>query len=546
MRPRAGASQTSTSSSPVTRTETVGPPADQHLAPCPPRPARPRWRGRSCCPRARTSSPGVALRALRARCARRSPPAPGSRRAGRRRARASSRPAAPRSAPARHRRARHHLHGLARRQRLIGPLAGADLARDLEHDGRVGHVGGAHRVAVHGRAVEGRHVGVRAARPRRARGRAPPRAATSSDAEARGVREDDVEGARRRGSCGFLPYCTARTGPSVAGRPCVCRMDVWRRAWSGRSVGRRIGRDDRPAAAAAARRSTSAAATTARWRRPSATWPCAARPPSASPPPSASRSERARAAAEGAALRARVRRDLRADARHAADRGQPLLGHRAHAPAVRADEPRGGAALRDGLLAEAQAIHDEDLAACHRMGDLGAALITRAVARPHPLQRRRAGHRRLRHRAGRDPLRRARRATCSACSPTRRGPISRARASPPGSSMQDGIPTTLIADNMAGHMMAHGAGGRWWWWARTASPANGDVANKIGTYSRGRAGQGERHPVLRGRARLHLRPRDRLRRRDPDRGASRGRGHAPRRPAPGPGGRDACATPPST
>src|SRR5688572_15188382 len=36
---------------------------------------------------------------------------------------------------------------------------------------------------------------------------------------------------------------------------------------------------------------------------------------------------------------------------------------------------RGGAALRDGLLAEALAIEEEDLAACRRMGDLGAELL---------------------------------------------------------------------------------------------------------------------------------------------------------------------------
>ena len=53
--------------------------------------------------------------------------------------------------------------------------------------------------------------------------------------------------------------------------------------------------------------------------------------------------------------------------------------------------------------------------------------------------------------------------------------------------------------------------------------ANGDVANKIGTYSRGRAGPGERRAVLRRGARLHLRPRDAVRRRDPDRGARRRR-----------------------
>src|SRR5262249_23277415 len=39
------------------------------------------------------------------------------------------------------------------------------------------------------------------------------------------------------------------------------------------------------------------------------------------------------------------------------------------------DAPKGGAAVRDGLLAEAVAIQEEDLAACRRMGDLGAALF---------------------------------------------------------------------------------------------------------------------------------------------------------------------------
>ncbi len=41
-----------------------------------------------------------------------------------------------------------------------------------------------------------------------------------------------------------------------------------------------------------------------------------------------------------------------------------------------AEESRGGAAVREALLAEAQAILEEDLASCHRMGDLGAELIT--------------------------------------------------------------------------------------------------------------------------------------------------------------------------
>src|SRR6266487_1266036 len=48
--------------------------------------------------------------------------------------------------------------------------------------------------------------------------------------------------------------------------------------------------------------------------------------------------------------------------------------------------------------------------------------------------------------------------------------------------MQDGIPTTLIADSMAGHMMARGEVNAVVVGADRIA-ANGDVANKIGTYS---------------------------------------------------------------
>ena len=40
-----------------------------------------------------------------------------------------------------------------------------------------------------------------------------------------------------------------------------------------------------------------------------------------------------------------------------------------------AEPARGGASLRQALLDEALALQSEDLAACHRMGDIGAELI---------------------------------------------------------------------------------------------------------------------------------------------------------------------------
>ena len=77
--------------------------------------------------------------------------------------------------------------------------------------------------------------------------------------------------------------------------------------------------------------------------------------------------------------------------------------------------------------------------------------------------------------------RRSRRASRLKSSPTKRGRCFRAHGSPPGSFCSDGIPTTLIADTMAGHFMSRGeidcvvVGAD-----RIA--ANGDMANKIGTY----------------------------------------------------------------
>ncbi len=143
--------------------------------------------------------------------------------------------------------------------------------------------------------------------------------------------------------------------------------------------------------------------------------------------------------------------------------------------------PRGGADLRKGLLAEAQAILDEDLAACRQMGDLGAALI------PH-------GARLLTHcNAG---------ALATAGYGTALGVIRSAardrkvklvyadetRPYLQGARLtawelaKDGIPVTLIADNMAGHMMARGEVDAVVVGADRIA-ANGDVANKIGTYT---------------------------------------------------------------
>jgi methylthioribose-1-phosphate isomerase len=146
-----------------------------------------------------------------------------------------------------------------------------------------------------------------------------------------------------------------------------------------------------------------------------------------------------------------------------------------------AEAPRGGAAVREGLLAEALAILDEDVAACRRMGDLGAELITRPS-------------RVLTHcNAGALATGGYGTALGVIRSAAREGKVLGVFAGETRPYLQgarlttwelakDGIPTTLIADNMAGHMMSTGQVDVVVVGADRIA-ANGDVANKIGTYS---------------------------------------------------------------
>jgi methylthioribose-1-phosphate isomerase len=146
-----------------------------------------------------------------------------------------------------------------------------------------------------------------------------------------------------------------------------------------------------------------------------------------------------------------------------------------------ADFPRGGEAVRAGLLEEARAIQDEDLAACRRMGDLGAELITRPS-------------RVLTH-CNAGALATAGYGTALGVirSAARDGKVEGVIADETRPYLQgarltaweltrDGIPTTLIADNMAGHLMSRGEVDVVIVGADRIA-ANGDVANKIGTYS---------------------------------------------------------------
>ena len=137
--------------------------------------------------------------------------------------------------------------------------------------------------------------------------------------------------------------------------------------------------------------------------------------------------------------------------------------------------------LAEALLQEALAIQSEDLAACQRMGDLGAELI--------PQQARLLTH------CNAGALATAGYGTALGVvrSAARQGKVrlvyaDETRPYLQGARltawelMQDGIPTTLIADNMAGHLMARGEVDAVVVGADRIA-ANGDVANKIGTYT---------------------------------------------------------------
>ena len=133
-----------------------------------------------------------------------------------------------------------------------------------------------------------------------------------------------------------------------------------------------------------------------------------------------------------------------------------------------------------GLIAEAQRMHEEDIAANQAKGRFGAS-SARHRRRAHALQRGRAGYGRLWNGSRRDPRRGRVRQTATRL--RRRNPSLPARRPADGLGANErGIPTTLICDNMAGVMMAQGKVQAVVVGADRIA-ANGDTANKIGTYT---------------------------------------------------------------
>jgi methylthioribose-1-phosphate isomerase len=150
--------------------------------------------------------------------------------------------------------------------------------------------------------------------------------------------------------------------------------------------------------------------------------------------------------------------------------------HRAHASVAATDS----ASIARALLSEAQTIHEEDLRINQRMGEHGAALLAdgaRVLTHCNAGALATAGHGtalgviRSAVAAGKQ---------ISVIADETRPFLQGARLTA-WEMVQENIPLTLITDNMAGHLMAAGeidaviVG-------TDRVAANGDVANKIGTY----------------------------------------------------------------
>ena len=143
--------------------------------------------------------------------------------------------------------------------------------------------------------------------------------------------------------------------------------------------------------------------------------------------------------------------------------------------------PSGGEALRNGLLEAALSIQAEDVAACRRMGDLGAELLpeeARVLTHCNAGALATAGYGTALG-VVRSAARLGKVKTVFA-DETR--PFLQGSRLTAWELMQDGIATTLVTDGMAGHLMARGEVNVVVVGADRIA-ANGDVANKIGTYA---------------------------------------------------------------
>jgi methylthioribose-1-phosphate isomerase len=141
----------------------------------------------------------------------------------------------------------------------------------------------------------------------------------------------------------------------------------------------------------------------------------------------------------------------------------------------------GGDTLRQALLAEALTIQQDDIAACRRMGDLGADLLpfeARILTHCNAGALATAGYG-----TALGVVRSAARAgKVKAVFADETRPWLQGARLTVWELMQDGIQATLIAEGAAGHLMAQGEINAVVVGADRIA-ANGDVANKIGTYT---------------------------------------------------------------
>ena len=184
-----------------------------------------------------------------------------------------------------------------------------------------------------------------------------------------------------------------------------------------------------------------------------------------------------------AEVRGRVLQDLRADGRHAADGGQSVLGDRSDEAIVRRRGRAGESVdqLKDRLDREADLIHDEDVASCRAMGAFGAEVVP---ADAQILTHCNAGALAT---AGYGTALGVIRGAVEAgkqvavfADETR--PFLQGARLTAWELVRDGIDTTVITDNMSGALMRQGKVNFVVVGADRIA-ANGDTANKIGTYS---------------------------------------------------------------
>jgi methylthioribose-1-phosphate isomerase len=141
----------------------------------------------------------------------------------------------------------------------------------------------------------------------------------------------------------------------------------------------------------------------------------------------------------------------------------------------------GGAGLRDALLAEARQIEAEDLESCRRMGDLGAGLLpaaARVLTHCNAGALATAGYG-----TALGVIRSAARlGKLDAVFADETRPFLQGARLTAWELLRDGIPVTLLTDNMSGFLMAQGEINAVVVGADRIA-ANGDVANKVGTYT---------------------------------------------------------------